>query len=123
MIFVVLHRWHHGIGRGSGVLDGILLHWFFWSRIFVDRDFDRVVMDRRRLGGRAQRCSEVGQVIFQWIAEYHHTLEVLEHTCMRDMESWPLGPVPGVIHERLHLVMTENREMVHIVGDGDIFNR
>ena len=42
---------------------------------------------------------------------------------MRDIQRRPLRPVPRVIHERLHLIVTKNCQMVHIVSDRNIFDR
>ena len=42
---------------------------------------------------------------------------------MGHFEGGPLRPVEGVVHEGLALVMAQNREVVHVMGDGSSFDR
>ena len=40
---------------------------------------------------------------------------------MGNLQSGPLGPVEGVIHERLALIVTEHGQVVHVMGNGVSF--
>ncbi len=57
------------------------------------------------------------------ITQNNHALEVLQHACPRDIQSWPLRIVPGVVHERLPLIVTENCQVVQVVRESNTFNR
>ena len=41
---------------------------------------------------------------------------------MRHLQGRPLRPVEGVVHERLGLVMTQHREVIHVMGASSAFD-
>ena len=89
-------------------------------------------LGRRRVGVRVlgrgdrflgrKRSTQGVEIESKRIPQDHHALEVLQHTFFRHIQGWPLGPVPGVIHEGLHLIMTEHGQVVHVMGDGYALN-
>ena len=60
--------------------------------------------------------------LIQRIAQPHNCLVIVDHCLIRDIQSRPLRPVEGVIHERTTLVPIQHRQMVDVVSNGNTFN-
>ena len=127
----------------GGRLDGIFLNWillngFLVNRIFRSRGLFPVVMSFMTLvilHGRCGRllrsfrrrrrdgCGSELKVLSHRISERDHALVVLDDPRVGDVERIPLRPVEGVVHERLHLIPTQHREVIDVVIDRNALYR
>ena len=66
--------------------------------------------------------AEVLQVLPERISEGHDSLVIVDHRLVGDIQSGPLGPVKGVVHEWLVLIPAEHREVIDVMGNCHAFD-
>ena len=100
----------------------LLNHWLWfinninnWSRL-------RFINNRLRLSEHSAAARQILQVLTQRFSQSHDALVVINHRLVRDIQSRPLRPIKGVIHERLALIPTQHRQVIDVMGDRHTFN-